>query len=553
MVRIPLGGRKTRGFVVELRPERSGSLKDIVSVSGSTPVFDTRLLRSLEWAANHYVAPLSVLLERAAPPNLPRATSPGPASVVAAKSPTHPLAPIAADAAVGKRRPVSALVGGVHGDWLAALAPVMEKGRSVMVVMATAAEVDAVVAEAVMLYGDRALKVSGDVAVELTRAWESAQSPGRVVVGTPRIASWPVAALALAVAVEEGRRAMKDRQTPTVQVRDLLLTRARVEGFSLCFLGPSPSLEVLAAGAELTRVGNRAWPLVEVVDRSVEPPGSGYLSESVIAALRAVASEGRRSFVFSHRRLGDASSRCANCRRVRVCATCGSRLGRVESCRRCGAPAGPCASCGSGAFEEMGSVPERLVGEVNKRLGERIAGVAPTDLPIAVGTERDLTDPGALSLVVASDLDGLMLGHDYRAGEEAMRVMARLGNALGPGPGRRMMVQTSLPGSELVVALRRGDPIEYLEGLLSERARLGLPPASEMIAVELRGESPATEADGEIRELGAPVLGPAASPDKARWLLQGNLGQARVGLRRLAHTWRERGLAVRIDADPIDL
>ncbi len=553
MVRIPLSGRKARGFVVELVADRDGALKDIISVSGIRPVFDSRLLRSLEWASNHYVAPLSVLLDRAAPPNLPRATPGAPLSSVEVDIPSHPLGRVAVDAAAGKRRPVSAIVSGVRGEWLAALGPVLKEGRSVMVVFATAAEVEVGLAEAVVLYGDRVVGVAGDLAVELTRAWELAQSPGRLLMGTPRIASWPVTGLALAVVVEEGRRAMKDRQTPTVHVREMLLTRARVEGFSLAFLGPSPSLEVLAAGAELTRVGGRAWSLVEVIDRSAEPPGSGYLSETVIAALRAVTSEGRKSFVFSHRRLGDASSRCAKCRRVRVCATCGSRLGRVESCRRCGAAAGPCASCGSVTFEEMGSVPEKLAREVNKRIGDTIAGLAPTDLPVVVGTERDLTGLDEVSLVVASDVDGMMLGHDYRAGEEAMRVLARLGNTLGPGSGRRMMLQTSFPESDLVVALRKGDPIRYLEGLLSERARLGLPPSSEMIAVELRGEGSLSDADAGIHGLGATVLGPATGPGKARWLLQGNLGQVRRGLRPLAHAWRERGMTVRIDADPIDL
>ena len=345
---------------------------------------------------------------------------------------------------------------------------------------------------------------------------------------------------------------MKDRQTPTIHVRDMMLTRARVEGFSLAFIGPTPSLEVLAAGADVSRVGGRAWQLVEVVDRSDEPPGSGFLSPRVMAALRAVSSDGRRSLVFTHRRLGQASLRCSQCRRVRVCAVCGSRLGRVEACRRCGAMAGPCPSCGSASFEEMGSIPDRVATEINKRVGEQIAGVNPTALPVVVGTERDLATLGGISLAVATDVDGLMLGHDYRAGEEALRILARLGNIVDPGSGRRMMVQTSFPRAELISALVRGDAVAYLEGLLSDRARLGLPPASEMVAVELRGGSP-DEADAALRELGVTVLGPALSPDRARWLLQGSLAQARLGLRRLAHSWREQGSKVRIDSDPIDL
>ena len=37
------------------------------------------------------------------------------------------------------------------------------------------------------------------------------------------------------------------------------------------------------------------------------------------------------------------------------------------------------------------------------------------------------------------------------------------------------MAQTSMPDAPLVTALRRGDPVPYLEGLLVERARLGCP------------------------------------------------------------------------------
>jgi primosomal protein N' len=173
---------------------------------------------------------------------------------------------------------------------------------------------------------------------------------------------------------------------------------------------------------------------------------------------------------------------------------------------------------------------------------------------IAVGTERDLSGLPPVGLVVAADSDSLMLGHNYRSGEEALRVMARLANKLESGPGRRMMVQTSLPESSLLATLRRGDPIPYLETMLSERVQAGLPPASEMIALELRGEGSVGDADADIRSMGADtVLGPASANERSRWLLQGVLGPVRLALRPLVQAWRERGWTVRIDADPIDL
>jgi primosomal protein N' len=62
IVRVPLSGRKTRGFIVELAEERGGALKDVTSLSSQVPVFDQGLLKTLQWAATHYVAPLAVLM-----------------------------------------------------------------------------------------------------------------------------------------------------------------------------------------------------------------------------------------------------------------------------------------------------------------------------------------------------------------------------------------------------------------------------------------------------------------------------------------------------------
>jgi primosomal protein N' (replication factor Y) len=555
IVRVPLSGRKSRGFVVELADDREGALKDLTSVSSQVPVYDAGLLKTLQWAATHYVAPVSVLLERAAPPNLPVSPIPEkPAAHVSGPPTSHPLLDITRQIATGRRRPAAVVVGSWQEfGWLDALLPILEGERSVMVVVATEAEAN-LIGDQARRQGLEPIVAAGEVARDLTEAWTEVQGPGRLVIGSPRIATWHIPHLALAVVLEEGRRAMKDRQTPTLHVRDVLMTRSRLEGFSVVFIGPTPSLEVLASGAEIVRPGNRAWPLVEVVDRRPDPPGSGLLSDRTIAALRASVSSGRRSFVFTHRRAGDSSMRCQSCRRVRICQECGSRLGREPACRRCGRTAGPCPNCGATEFEEMGSEPDRLVKEIDRRLGGETAGIHPTALPVAVGTERDLAGLLPVPLVVAVDVDGLMLGHNYRTSEEALRILARLANSVEPGSGRRMMAQTSLPDAPLVTALRRGDPMAFLESLLAERARLGLPPATEMLAIEVRGAEGPERFDDDLKGLSPPsLLGPAPSSQGWRWLLQGPLGSVRPLLRPVVQKWRESGATVRIDADPIDL
>lgn len=553
IVRVPLSGRRVRGWVVEVAESRPGNLKEIGGISGYKGVFDARLLEGLQWASRHYIAPVPVLLGRATPPNLPRKL-PGAIDVPSVPESGHQIGDLAKKSAVGARSPVMALVGNWRRmDWLADVGALLESGSSALVVAASAAEVHEVGAAAVKVWGDLVALAAGDDDKGDTEAWEAAQSPPRLVIGTPKTAAWRIERFALAVVLEEGRRAMKDRQTPTIHVRELLRTRSRLEGFNLVFFGPTPSVELLSAGADVVREGSRAWALVEVVDRSEDQPGSGFLSARVLSAISAMTRSGARVFIFTHRRTGYGSMRCTSCRTLRSCSNCGTRLARVDACPRCHRTVGPCSTCGGNTFEEMGTVPERLVAEITRKLGVGSAEVHPSKTLVTVGTERDLAGLPPVTLAVAADVDGMLTGVSYRSSEEALRQLARLALAVGEGRGARLMLQTSRPDSLLVTTLRRGDPIPYLERVLIERARSGAPPAAEMIAIEIRGEVPDTVASDLAALAGAVVLGPMILEEGRRWLLSGQLGPVRFDLRRLVARWRDAGLTVRVDADPIDV
>lgn len=553
IVRVPLSGRRVRGWVVERAGEREGKLKDIAGISGSFPVFEARLLKGLLWTARHYVAPISTLLSRASPPNLPRSVPAG-TDVPEVAATEHPIADVVDKTANRERSPIIALVGSWRRlDWLRSLGPALAAGRSVLVVAASAAEVSQIHEEAARIWGGLAVEVSGEDDKSDTKAWETSQSAPRVVIGTPKTASWHVASLGMAVVLEEGRRAMKDRQTPTIHVREVMRTRSRLEGFNLVFLGPTPTVELLAAGAEVVREGNRAWPLVEVIDRSEEQPGSGFVSDRAVAAMKATIERGERVFVFTHRRIGYASMRCTKCRALRTCPNCGVRLARVNTCPKCETAIGSCPNCGGSEFEEMGTIPERLVSEINRKLGRGRAVVFPDEGPIGVGTERDLAALPRVSLAIAADVDGMLLGIGYRTSEEALRQLARLASAVREGSGNRLMLQTSRLDSLLITTLRRGNPIPYLERVLVERGREGSPPAADLIAVEVRGAVPDTVGADLSSLEDAVVMGPMVIDDGKRWLLTGNLGDARLALRKLVGRWRDGGATVRIDVDPIDI
>jgi primosomal protein N' (replication factor Y) (superfamily II helicase) len=553
LVRIPLGGRRVRGYVLEVEDTDDVSgLKPIAALSGDQPVFNAELLETLRWAAHHYVTPLSTMLERAAPPNNPR-TPPGR---------LHPPPAAGSDAlgalvtaSLDRKRvpPTVVLASRPPVDRLAATAvEILRRGRSTMFVTATTAEAETLFEALSSAAPGHVVIAHGDMPDRsITGAWSRASTPC-ILVGTPRVACWPVADLGAAVVIEEGRRAMKDRQTPTVHVRDILRKRAQLERFPLVVVGPTPTTEILATGPTIVSTpGTRLWGLVEVVDRRSETTGGSILTDPVRRALAAVTRRGGRTFVFGHRKGYSAATRCVACRTLRTCPSCGSRPDPGERCTRCGADLGPCTECGGARFEPLGAGVGRLVAEVGRIVGAEFVAPAPGPAPVVVGTERDVVGIAELDLVILPDLDGLLHGTNYRSAEDALRLGARLAGLVGRGSGRRMMVQTSDPEHSAVRALVKADPLIALEAELDTRRTMGYPPSGELIVIEVSG---GPRPDIAALSEHADVLGPAPHGEGSRWLLTGlDLGRARTALRPMVQRWRDSGLRVRIDVDPIDL
>jgi primosomal protein N' (replication factor Y) len=181
---------------------------------------------------------------------------------------------------------------------------------------------------------------------------------------------------------------------------------------------------------------------------------------------------------------------------------------------------------------------------------------APAAAPVVVGSEADLASLDPVGLAVAVDADGLILGSHFRAAEEALRVLARLAGRVASGSGHRTIVQTSLPTHPVIDALRKGDPLPFLEQELAERQRMGFPPSGDLVIVEMRGTAPVgVEADLDKAADRAMVLGPAPRREGSRrWLIQGrDLTDFRNNLRPLVQKWRDAGATVRIDSDPLEL
>jgi primosomal protein N' (replication factor Y) len=194
-----------------------------------------------------------------------------------------------------------------------------------------------------------------------------------------------------------------------------------------------------------------------------------------------------------------------------------------------------------------------VIEDLRRVVGDQVGDSESARL-VTVGTERDLIGVSGMTLAVAIDVDGMAFAPNYRAGEDALRLLIRLAMTLEPGRGRRTLLQTADPGQPVIEALRTGDPSSFLSNELAARKRSGFPPFGQLIALEVSGDDTASALiERDVRPL-ATVRGPAAVGDRQRWLIHAtDLTNTRMALRQVTRTLRDRGAKVRIDVDPIDL
>ncbi|MDE0170409.1 MAG: hypothetical protein OXS29_13025 [bacterium] len=552
VVRVPLAGRRVRGYVVGLKTEDEASgarkLREVRSVSSTVPVFTEAMLPSLRWAAAHYVAPLAGVLAKSAPPNLPK--QPVPRQLPSIPPAGSPITRVAGSAQSEDPGIVQLLAGGGWGELIRrCVTGPLRAGRSALVVAPTAVEAARLADRLEGDLGRRVVRAADQDNAALTAAWSRAATQGGlVVVGTLRVIWWPVKDLSMICLVEEGRRGMKERQTPTVAAGTVARMRSPTEGLRLVLIGRAPTVDTLHEDAVIERIRGRLWARVELVDRTEDPPGGGLVAERVRVAIASTIRRDGRVFVFTHRRGYAPASRCVSCRSLRSCPACGSRPGHRDTCPRCEAVLGPCPSCGGNRFEPLGAAVGRITETLRRLVGDGVGSVG-SDRAVMVGTERDLVEVPPVDLAVVVDADGLVRGTNYRSTEEALAVLARTASTLRRNGRCRMMLQTADTRHPVYEALQLGDPIPFLRDELVARWRFSLPPCGEVMVVEVEGTEEAAVLDAAFA--GADVYGPARDSGRTRWIVQGReLREQKQRLRAATGRLRDQGCKVRIDVDP---
>jgi primosomal protein N' (replication factor Y) len=523
LVRAPLQGRKVRGWVTAfpVEPPPGVHLRPIEKALGWGP--EAELLPLATWAAWRWAGRRRSLLFTASaerlvgqlpPPARRRVPRPPPGA-----SPGRQLL-------LQAWRPVTAVLRLPPAASATELVLAAAEHGPVLVIAPTVARAEA---------GCSVLRRRGLGVALLPGDWAQARAGADIVIGARGAAWGPCPGLTSVVVLDAHDEGLVQQQAPTWSAPWVAAERARRAGAPCFWVTACPTLELLAGAAEAhapSRADERqGWAPLRVADRRGQDPREGLYSREVVNLART---EPRR-VVFVLNRKGRATLLdCAACRELATCERCASAVSMGEEglrCRRCGERRPVvCSRCGSDALravragvsrarDHLEALAGREVGEVTARSG------ALPEAPLLVGTEavlyreEELRRGAPVGAVAFLDFDQELMAPRYRAGEEALALLARAARLVG---GRRnggqVLVQTRVPDHPVIAAALNADGGMLAEVERPVRESLRLPPFGALAVLSGEGAARLASSVGQLARPGAPVEASAAGEE--RWVLR---------------------------------
>jgi primosomal protein N' (replication factor Y) len=401
------------------------------------------------------------------------------------------------------------------------------------------------------------LRRAGVPVAIMPRDWARAAAGGCTVVGA-RAAAWaPAPDLAAVVVLDEHDEAYAEERAPTWNARDVAVERAARAGVPFVLASSTPSLEALALAdvaplvVPTRRVERDGWPLIDVVDRRRDDPGTGLYSRRLVDLLRS----GRRVVCVLNRKGRARLLACHACGELARCEACGAAVEQRDdtlTCRGCETVRPVvCIACGSTRMRTLRPGVSKARDELEALAGVPVAevtGDADGDLGderVIVGTEAVLHRVDQADAVAFLDFDQELLAPRYRAAEEATALLVRAARVTGPRTsGGRVLVQTRLPKHEVIEGALHADPSRVSAADAERRRALGYPPFAAMAVVS--GEA----AEAFIAQLGRPPGVAVLGPIDGRWLVRAPDHDTLCDA--LAATPRPGG-RLRLEVDPLRL
>ena len=436
----------------------------------------------------------------------------------------------------------------------------------------------------------------------------------RIVVAARSGLFLPWRNLGLIVVDEEHESAYKQETAVPYHGRDVAVMMGKMHGFPVILSSATPSLESLVNAERgryrhiilRERYGSAILPDIALIDlRRHKPEPGSWLSAPLIEAIGETLEKGEQALLFLNRRGYAPLTLCRACGHRLQCPHCSAWLvwhrappaelrhmggGDVLLCHHCGHALPVPDSCPEcGAEERMAAVGpgvERLAEEAAQRWPEARIATLSSDLwqgqalkqlmsqiaegayDIIIGTQLIAKGHHFPKLTLAGivDADLALESVDPRAAERTWQQLAQVAGRAGREHTHgRALIQTWMPDTPLMQALKAGDRDAFIAQEKRMRELAQMPPFGRLAAVIVSG--PEGEVGRFCQSLAArapasriiTVLGPAPAPlerlrGRQRWRfllkgpreadLQGYL-RAWLGAIRLS-----AGIRADIDIDP---
>ena len=481
IVRVELHGRRIGGWIVAVDPAdalpeqelKTMLLRPIVKVTGFGPTAE--LIELAEWASVRWAGKRRHFLVAGSPhravTSIPAIHRTGRAVEPRSPASTRLLTEGARRGGVLRLPPTS--------DPMPAVFSAAAIGPTLVVVPSV---------DQAMLLGARIRRAGLTVAV-VPNDWATAAGGVDVVIGA-RAAAWaPCPGLRAAVVIDEHDDRLQEEASPTWHARDVVIERCRRLGAPVLLASPCPTISALEWGPLIRPPHDRernGWPIIDVIDRTDEEPWKrSLISSPLIAHLR----DGSRTVVCVINTTGRARLlACRTCRELARCERCDAAVILDDDkrlvCLRCDAvrPA-VCLVCNSSRFANLRPGVTRLREELEGAANRAVVAVTgagpdrPEQAGVYVGTEAVLHRVEQADTVAFLDFDREILAPRYRAGEQAIGLLARAARLVGPRVrGGRIIVQTFMPTHEVIQAALLADPGRIVPDERARRRLLRLPP-----------------------------------------------------------------------------
>lgn len=357
----------------------------------------------------------------------------------------------------------------------------------------------------------------------------------------------PIVNLGLVVVLEEHHYGYKEDQMPYYHARDLILERARIEGFNVVFVSSAPTVElwsmIAESGGDVKKLMRDDAASLRLIDlANYKPRKESAFSFPVVTAVSKTLDEDGKILVIFNRRGFSTVIKCSGCGHVLRCERCevpityvyppkkladvreeklnkadkpASALWRVNSESTAGLPAGLhekakmiCTACDA-EMEPADECPEckselNRYGEGIERVESDLAKFFPqaklatfdrdtkrisrsANIIVATQAVTKILDQLDIDIAVMLDADAELSRHDFRAHQKVFSFLMDLCKSTKD----RVFVQTRQPQHPALKYAQSMDLDKFYQEELEARKELGFPPYQHLFEIMVRAKDEA--------------------------------------------------------------